>query len=119
MALKVLLIYPNLRGMNMLFEGLKEKGSMIIVPSSALDTMNLGAIGGLVILIGLLLGIRVIYHYLTTGLVSPFLPTAILSAMTMIVGFQILVFAFMADMMGQQRRLQEEVLYRIKSKAFE
>lgn len=37
----------HLRGMNMLFEGLKEKGSMIIVPSSALDTMNLGAIGGL------------------------------------------------------------------------
>jgi len=37
----------HLRGMNMLFEGLKEKGSMIIVPSSALETMNLGAIGGM------------------------------------------------------------------------
>ena len=37
----------HLRGMNMLFEGLKEKGSMVIVPSSALETMNLGAIGGL------------------------------------------------------------------------
>jgi hypothetical protein len=34
--------------MNMLFEGLKEKGSMVIVPSSALDSMNLGAIGGLI-----------------------------------------------------------------------
>nr|WP_319269434.1 SPFH domain-containing protein [uncultured Draconibacterium sp.] len=38
----------QLRGMNMLFEGLKEKGSMVIVPSSALDSMNLGAMGGLV-----------------------------------------------------------------------
>lgn len=38
----------HLRGMNMLFEGLKEKGSMVIVPSSALDTMNLGTMGGLV-----------------------------------------------------------------------
>lgn len=37
----------HLRGMNMLFEGLKEKGSMVIVPSSALDSMNLGAMGGL------------------------------------------------------------------------
>jgi regulator of protease activity HflC (stomatin/prohibitin superfamily) len=37
----------HLRGMNMLFEGLKERGSMVIVPSSALETMNLGAIGGL------------------------------------------------------------------------
>ena len=37
----------QLRGMNMLFEGLKEKGSMVIVPSAALESMNLGAIGGL------------------------------------------------------------------------
>lgn len=37
----------QLRGMNMLFEGLKEKGSLIIVPSSALESMNLGAVSGL------------------------------------------------------------------------
>ncbi len=37
----------QLRGMNMLFEGLKEKGSLIIVPSSALESMNIGAVGGL------------------------------------------------------------------------
>jgi hypothetical protein len=33
--------------MNILFEGLKEKSHLIIVPSSALESMNLGAIGGL------------------------------------------------------------------------
>ena len=38
----------HLRGMNMLFEGLKEKGSMVIVPSSALDSMNLGAMSGMI-----------------------------------------------------------------------
>lgn len=38
----------HLRAMNMLFEGLKEKGAMVIVPSSAIDSMNLGALGGLV-----------------------------------------------------------------------
>jgi regulator of protease activity HflC (stomatin/prohibitin superfamily) len=37
----------HLRAMNMLYEGLKEKGSMIIVPSSAVENMNLGVIGGL------------------------------------------------------------------------
>lgn len=37
----------HLRAMNMLFEGLKEKGSLMIVPSSAIDSMNLGVIGGL------------------------------------------------------------------------
>lgn len=33
--------------MNMLFEGLKEKGALVIVPSSAVDTMNLGGLSGL------------------------------------------------------------------------
>jgi hypothetical protein len=33
--------------MNMVFEGLKQKGSMIIVPSTAVETMGLGAMGGL------------------------------------------------------------------------
>ena len=37
----------HLRAMNMLYEGLKEKGAMIIVPSTAVETMSLGAIGGL------------------------------------------------------------------------
>jgi regulator of protease activity HflC (stomatin/prohibitin superfamily) len=37
----------HLRAMNMLFEGLKERGAMVIVPSSAVDTMNLGALSGL------------------------------------------------------------------------
>ena len=31
----------------MVFEGLKKKGSMIIVPSTAVETMGLGAMGGL------------------------------------------------------------------------
>jgi regulator of protease activity HflC (stomatin/prohibitin superfamily) len=32
----------HLRGMNMLFEAIREKGSMVIVPSSAVETMGLG-----------------------------------------------------------------------------
>jgi regulator of protease activity HflC (stomatin/prohibitin superfamily) len=40
----------HLRAMNMLFEGLKEKGAMVIVPSSAVDTMNLGAMSGMIAL---------------------------------------------------------------------
>ena len=38
----------HLRAMNMLFEGLKEKGALVIVPSSAVDTMNLGGLTGMV-----------------------------------------------------------------------
>jgi regulator of protease activity HflC (stomatin/prohibitin superfamily) len=37
----------HLRAMNMLYEGLKERGALMIVPSSALDSMSLGTMTGL------------------------------------------------------------------------
>jgi len=33
--------------MNMLYEGLKENATIVIVPSSAVDTMQLGSMAGL------------------------------------------------------------------------
>jgi membrane protease subunit (stomatin/prohibitin family) len=43
----------HLRAMNMLFEGLQERGAMVIVPSSAVDTMNLGGLMGLTAMAGM------------------------------------------------------------------
>ncbi len=40
----------HLRAMNMVYEGLRQKGSMVIVPSTAVETMGLGALGGLIAL---------------------------------------------------------------------
>jgi regulator of protease activity HflC (stomatin/prohibitin superfamily) len=37
----------HLRAMNLLYEGLKERGALMIVPSSALDSMSLGTMTGL------------------------------------------------------------------------
>lgn len=37
----------QLRAMNILYEGLKEKGALVVVPSSAVETMGLGTIAGL------------------------------------------------------------------------
>jgi regulator of protease activity HflC (stomatin/prohibitin superfamily) len=37
----------HLRGMNMLYEAVKERGSTIIVPSSAVESMNLGGLAGI------------------------------------------------------------------------
>ncbi len=42
----------HLRAMNMLYEGLKEKGALVIVPSTAVETMGLGGLGGLAALAG-------------------------------------------------------------------
>jgi len=43
----------HLRAMNMLFEGLQERGALVIVPSSAVDTMNLGGLAGVTSLAGM------------------------------------------------------------------
>ena len=37
----------HLRAMNMLYEGLKEKATLVVVPSTALETMTLGSVAGL------------------------------------------------------------------------
>ncbi|HJZ87887.1 MAG TPA: slipin family protein [Polyangia bacterium] len=37
----------HLRAMNMLYEGLKEKGALMVVPSTAVETMGLGGLAGL------------------------------------------------------------------------
>ena len=34
--------WPCFRGMNMLYESMRDKGSMVIVPSSAIESMGLG-----------------------------------------------------------------------------
>jgi len=43
----------HLRAMNMLFEGLQERGALVIVPSSAVDTMNLGGVMGISAMAGM------------------------------------------------------------------
>lgn len=67
-------------------------------------------IGSVVLVIGGLVGLRVISHYLETGTVSPYLPSAILAAILGIVGFQIIIFGLLADMLKTHRRLTEEIL---------
>jgi hypothetical protein len=42
----------HLRAMNMLYEGLKERGALVIVPSTAVETMGLGGLAGLTALAG-------------------------------------------------------------------
>jgi len=37
----------QLRAMNILYEGLKEKGALVVVPSSVVETMGLGTVAGL------------------------------------------------------------------------
>lgn len=71
-------------------------------------------IGGFLFLIGLVLGFRVIIHFIITGMVTPYLPTALLSSVLSIIGFQVIVMGLIADIEHQNRHVMEEVLYRMR-----
>ncbi|WP_455277751.1 glycosyltransferase family 2 protein [[Eubacterium] cellulosolvens] len=73
-------------------------------------------IGASISLLGLLIGFRVLIHFLMTGTVTPFIPSAILTAVLLIVGFQIITLGLIADMVSRNRRLTEEILYRLKKR---
>jgi glycosyltransferase involved in cell wall biosynthesis len=74
------------------------------------------SIGFLLILLGSILGLRVLVHYLSTGLVSPYIPTAILTAILMIVGFQVVMMGLIADSINADRRTMEKILYLMKKR---
>ncbi len=75
-----------------------------------------GGIGLFLILLGLITGLRVFLHFIQTGLVSPYIPTAILTALLLIVGLQIIVIGLLAEMIKHNRRIAEEKLYLLKNK---
>ncbi|GAB4483868.1 MAG: glycosyltransferase family 2 protein [Anaerolineales bacterium] len=72
-------------------------------------------IGGLFILSGLLLGVRflIIHYILQTGAGN--LQSLLLMAVLLIIGFQILLIGLLADLIGFNRKILEEVLYRLRN----
>jgi glycosyltransferase involved in cell wall biosynthesis len=70
-------------------------------------------LGGLMILCGLVLGFRFLWYYFTgpgTGRVQSLILTAIL----LIVGFQTCLIGLVADLIGFNRKILEELLYRVR-----
>ena len=70
-------------------------------------------LGGLAFLLGFALGARYLYFYFSAG-ASGHLQSLILAAILMIVGFQIMVIGLVADLIAANRRLNEEMLYRLR-----
>ena len=69
--------------------------------------------GSLSFLLGITLGLRYLYFYFFEGS-SGHLQSLILAAILMIVGFQIMVIGLVADLIAANRRLSEEMLYRLR-----
>ena len=73
-------------------------------------------IGGVLIIIGLAFGTRVLVHFIQAGTVSPHIPSAITAPLLIIAGLQAIILGLFAHTLKNQRLFQEEILYRLKRK---
>jgi glycosyltransferase involved in cell wall biosynthesis len=64
---------------------------------------------------GVLIGLRFLYYYLTTTAPVGNIQSLILAAVLMIVGFQIVLIGLLADVISANRKLLEDLLYRVRS----
>jgi len=77
-----------------------------------------GTLGGIVFTSGFICGAFVFLHWLLTGFVSPYTSMVSLSSALMVIGSIFVILALIADMMGRQRRIQEELLYYAKKREY-
>jgi len=72
------------------------------------------SLGGLLLLLGgFLFGFRYLYFYLH-GQGGGHVQSVILAAILLIVGFQVLLIGLLADLIGSNRKILEEVLYQLR-----
>jgi len=76
------------------------------------------SLGFLLFVSGILFGYRVLSHYFATGVVGPYLPSAVLASLLIILGVQVTIIGLVAEMIRHNRKIQEETLYKIKKKSW-
>ena len=70
-------------------------------------------LGGVMLLAGLILGIRFVYYFATSD-GTGHIQSLILASILLIVGFQVMLIGLLADLIGSNRRILEDVLYRLR-----
>jgi glycosyltransferase involved in cell wall biosynthesis len=73
-----------------------------------------GTIGVVIFLAGFLLGVRFLWSYFT-GLGTGHLQSLILGSILMIMGFQAFLVAFLADLQAANRKLMEDIRFRLRT----
>jgi glycosyltransferase involved in cell wall biosynthesis len=72
-----------------------------------------GTVGSVMVFLGLIPGIRFLYFYFSGSPVGH-IQSLILAAVLIIVGFQVILIGLVADVLAANRKLLEEVVYRLR-----
>ena len=103
-----------------LFTYAARSSAIMLRAARDLNPMKFFGLPGLaVFLLGAGLGAFVMGHWLATGHTTPYSRVLIGSAVGLILGFLLVVLALIADMLGRQRQISEELLYLRRKQAAE
>ncbi len=98
-----------------LFAYVKASGATIVRIYAMYEPLKVFSyIGTAIFTIGLAITARFIYYYLT-GTGRGHVQSLIIAAVLMIVGFQVLLIGLVSDMISGNRKLLEDLMYRIRS----
>jgi glycosyltransferase involved in cell wall biosynthesis len=96
------------------FSYIKKSGATIVRIYASYEPLKVFSyIGFSLFGIGFLISLRFLYYYVT-GTGMGHLQSLILSAVLMILGFQIVLIGLVADLMSGSRKLLEDLLYRVR-----
>jgi glycosyltransferase involved in cell wall biosynthesis len=97
------------------WEYLKQSGGTIVRIYTMYEPLKVFTmIGSVAVLAGLVLSARFLYYYFHDG-GGGHLQSLLLSAVLLIVGFQVMLMGLLADVISANRKLLEDLLYRAKS----
>ena len=98
-----------------MFTYIKKSAATIVRIYAMYEPLKVFTLAGLVFFgVGFAISLRFLFYYFD-GEGSGHLQSLILSAVLMIVGFQIILIGLMADVISASRKLTEELLYRVRS----
>jgi glycosyltransferase involved in cell wall biosynthesis len=94
---------------------LKQSGATIVRIYTMYEPLKVFSyIGTTVFLVGFAISLRFVYYYLFTPEAAGKIQSLILSAVLMLVGFQVVMIGLLADVISGTRKLLEDLLYRVR-----
>jgi glycosyltransferase involved in cell wall biosynthesis len=98
-----------------IFSYIKRSGATIVRIYAMYEPLKVFTYIGLTLFgAGFLLGLRLVYYYFKFE-AGRHIPSAIAAAVLMILGFMVLVIGLLADLISANRKLLEDLLYRVRS----
>jgi glycosyltransferase involved in cell wall biosynthesis len=98
-----------------IFSYIKRSGATIVRIYAMYEPLKVFTYIGLTVFgVGFLLGLRLVYYYFKFE-AGRHIPSAIAAAVLMIVGFMVLIIGLVADLISANRKLLEDLLYRVRT----